>query len=91
MAKEVTINVLFFASAREAAGVASTIINMGTDEPSHTSILRKKLSEQFPKIAPLMLDEDSITLAVNEEYITPEGVVLQNGDTVAIIPPISGG
>jgi len=52
---------------------------------------RKKLSEQFPKLAPLMQDEDSITLAVNEEYIAPEGVALQNGDTVAIIPPISGG
>jgi len=40
MAKEVTICVMFFASAREAAGVASTIINLGADEPCHTSILR---------------------------------------------------
>jgi molybdopterin converting factor small subunit len=31
------------------------------------------------------------TLAVNEEYVTSEGVLLKNGDTVAIIPPISGG
>ena len=39
-----------------------------------------------------MLDEESLTLALNEEYI-PEGEVLplKAGDVVALIPPISGG
>jgi len=39
-----------------------------------------------------VLDEEMITLAVNEEYV-PDGEVMQLkfGDTVAIIPPISGG
>jgi molybdopterin converting factor small subunit len=38
----------------------------------------------------MVLDEDSLTLAVNEEYVT-EVMTLKAGDTVALIPPISGG
>jgi molybdopterin converting factor small subunit len=40
----------------------------------------------------MVLDEDNLTLALNEEYI-PTGQVfpLKQGDTVALIPPISGG
>jgi molybdopterin converting factor small subunit len=52
----------------------------------------KLLAERYPKLAPLVLDEENITLALNEEYI-PTGAVLKldSGDVVALIPPISGG
>jgi molybdopterin converting factor small subunit len=37
-------------------------------------------------------DEEMITLAVNAEYVPfGENKPLKNGDTVALIPPISGG
>ncbi len=65
----------------------------------HTS--RQVLAERYPSLASLVLDSNQITLALNEEYVTPEqessndgqqhGVVLSHGDTIAIIPPISGG
>ena len=53
---------------------------------------RTTLAERYPKLAPLVLDEDNITLALNEEYV-PAGAVLslKSGDVVALIPPISGG
>ena len=53
---------------------------------------RHSLSEKFPKLSDLVLDEESITLALNEEYL-PSGEIVQlkDGDTVALIPPISGG
>jgi len=36
--------------------------------------------------------EDSVILAVNQEYITPDQTVqLKPGEEVAVIPPISGG
>jgi len=53
---------------------------------------RQILAQKYPKLAPMVLDEESLTLALNEEYV-PTGQVLplKNGDTVALIPPISGG
>jgi len=50
----------------------------------------KQLAETYPKLAPMVLDEDNLTLALNEEYVT-QVQPLKNGDTVALIPPISGG
>ena len=51
-----------------------------------------KLASLYPKLATLVQDEDSITLALNEEYV-PMGEVwkIKDGDTVALIQPISGG
>jgi hypothetical protein len=37
---ELIVNVLFFASAREAAGTSSIHIQLGSEEKPHTSILR---------------------------------------------------
>ena len=50
------------------------------------------MAEKYPKLSDMVLDEDSLTLALNEEYV-PHGEVkdLKNGDTLALIPPISGG
>lgn len=50
------------------------------------------LAEKYPKLASLVLDEESLTLALNEEYVpTGEVLPLKAGDVVALIPPISGG
>ena len=92
----VNIKVLFFASAREAVGgLTSTFIKLseeGDDAVANTTTLRSKLATLYPKLASLVLDEENITLALNEEYV-PFGIVmtLKDGDTVALIPPISGG
>ena len=99
----VKVKVLFFASSREAAGCSATDISVtressggGNDDTSssspNTADLRRILAETYPKLAPLVMDEDRITLALNEEYV-PAGEVLslRDGDTVALIPPISGG
>mmetsp|Transcript_5197 Transcript_5197/g.9119 ORF Transcript_5197/g.9119 Transcript_5197/m.9119 type:complete len:93 (-) Transcript_5197:222-500(-) len=88
-----SVQVLLFASAREAAGnVSSVECSFGADEIADTATLRRQLADRYPKLAPLVMDESSLTLAVNEEYV-PEGetIVLKTGDTVALIPPISGG
>ena len=53
---------------------------------------RTSLAERYPKLAPLVSNEEYITLALNQEYV-PKGSVLplKTGDVVALIPPISGG
>jgi molybdopterin converting factor subunit 1 len=88
----VKIQVLFFASAREAAGgVSGTELELPSNEAT-TMGVRKKLAQLYPALATMVQDEDNITLALNEEYV-PAGQVLpvKDGDTVALIPPISGG
>jgi len=50
------------------------------------------MAEKYPKLSSLVLDEESLTLALNEEYVqSGEVIELKNGDTIALIPPISGG
>lgn len=87
----IQIKVLFFASAREAAGNVSQM-ELSFEESITTARLRTILAERYPGLAKMVLDEDSLTLALNEEYV-PSGEVieLKDGDTVALIPPISGG
>ena len=90
MSEKIIIQVLFFASAREAANVSSTVLEL--DESTNTTMLRQRLAELYPKLSAMVLDEDNLTLALNEEYVVSGQVIpLKNGDTVALIPPISGG
>ena len=88
----VTIKVLFFASAREAAGgvsFADVELPVGS---ATTTTLRRKLAEIYPDLESMVVDEDNIALALNEEYVTAgQELGLKSGDTVALIPPISGG
>eukprot|EP00529_Nitzschia_sp_RCC80_P035053 CAMPEP_0113506780 /NCGR_PEP_ID=MMETSP0014_2-20120614/36098_1 /TAXON_ID=2857 /ORGANISM="Nitzschia sp." /LENGTH=118 /DNA_ID=CAMNT_0000402313 /DNA_START=316 /DNA_END=669 /DNA_ORIENTATION=- /assembly_acc=CAM_ASM_000159 len=115
----VKVTVLFFASAREAAGgISQTTVEFDTSSSSSssssssppppspqqqqeqqpppnpnptTATLRQKLASMYPQLSKLVLDEDNLTLALNEEYVEPGNVVtLKTGDTVALIPPISG-
>ena len=92
MSDIVRIQVLFFASAREAAGdLSKTTLELTTDE-ANTQSLRQKLASLYPKLAPMVEDEDNLTLALNEEYVTKGQVLsLKDRDTIALIPPISGG
>jgi molybdopterin converting factor small subunit len=100
----VQITVLFFASAREAAGdissatlVLDDTLTTSLDKEGgvgvpNTQILRQKLAEIYPGLASMVQDEENLTLALNEEYVASGQVLpLKDGDTVALIPPISGG
>mmetsp|Transcript_10637 Transcript_10637/g.22437 ORF Transcript_10637/g.22437 Transcript_10637/m.22437 type:complete len:92 (+) Transcript_10637:172-447(+) len=89
----VRIKVLFFASAREAAGgVTKTTMEFEASDEANTQSLRQKLARQYPKLADMVQDEENLTLALNEEYVTSGQVLpLKDGDTIALIPPISGG
>jgi molybdopterin converting factor small subunit len=52
--------------------------------------IRRSLADRYPKLKDVILDEDNITLALNEAYVTST-TPLKQGDVVALIPPISGG
>ncbi len=86
-----SITILFFASAREAVGLSQMELTLPATG-WNTQQLRHVLAELYPALQSLVLDEESLTLALNEEYV-PAGEYpsLKSGDTVALIPPISGG
>ncbi|WP_099354234.1 molybdopterin converting factor subunit 1 [Fredinandcohnia onubensis] len=76
------ITVLFFAHLQEMAGTDR--LTLYEDELSVTD-LKEKLSNEHG-----IINLDQIMFAINEEYAVDEDVV-KAGDTVALIPPVSGG
>lgn len=79
-----TVTVRLFASLRERAGVAT----LSRDVPDGTTAgdLLAALQEDLP----ILRAAGRIALAVNSEYTSAEHH-LQDGDELALIPPVSGG
>lgn len=78
------INVLYFASIREQTGIASETINI-QEEYYTLKDLKKFLLEKYPS-----LSLDRVNFAINKTYSSLDTELKEN-DTVALIPPISGG
>jgi molybdopterin converting factor small subunit len=76
-----TINVLTFGAVTEITGDKSFIME-GIES---TEMLMQVLEEKFP-----LLKTVQYAIAVNKEVIQKQ-TALENGNTVAILPPFSGG
>ena len=81
-----TITVQLFASLAEAAGTRTVSLD---DLPPGATVadIAARLVDRFPRMAGLRA---SVLYAVNAEYVQADFPV-QPGDTVALIPPVSGG
>ena len=79
------IKLLFFASCRDITGCRE--VEQEVVEGVTVGALRDDLFQRFPGLAGL---SRALSIAVNAEY-ADEGTVLQPGDQVALIPPVSGG
>jgi sulfur-carrier protein len=79
------VRVLLFAGLREAAGAREVQVDLAPR--ASVAELREALARAYPALRPLLANA---AVAVNEEYAEAE-VRLQPGDTVALIPPVSGG
>ncbi|XP_043371400.1 molybdopterin synthase sulfur carrier subunit-like [Dermochelys coriacea] len=79
---------LYFARSAELAGVRSEIISV----PRQLTSLQlwEEIVKRHPRLAAI---QDQVVFAVRQEYVLlgDQLLVLQSGDEVAIIPPISGG
>ena len=79
------VNIRVFARLRDIVGAAE----LDRDVPTGTTAQRlwEDLVEEFPDIS---IYTGSISTAVNAEYAKME-TVLDDGDEVAFLPPVSGG
>nr|XP_033793467.1 molybdopterin synthase sulfur carrier subunit-like [Geotrypetes seraphini]XP_033793472.1 molybdopterin synthase sulfur carrier subunit-like [Geotrypetes seraphini] len=80
--------VLYFAKSAELADVRSERICVAQQTTSQQ--LWQEIVSRHPRLAAL---RDHVILAVCQEYVSigDQLLLLQPGDEVAIIPPISGG
>lgn len=77
------IKVLLFAGLQEKVGKSEVTI----DEESLTvSELIKEIRASEPR-----LELSNVMVAVNEEFVNDPEQVVGKGDTVALLPPVSGG
>ncbi len=78
------IKILFFGMSKDLAGESNGSLEI--DEHMKLNVFRTVLQEKYP----LFSQMDSFSIAVNESY-ADEDLILYENDTVAIIPPVSGG
>jgi molybdopterin converting factor subunit 1 len=78
------IKTLFFGITTDFVGASELQIDVteNTSVKDFKSVLKKAYS-QLERI-------NTYAIAVNEEYATDD-LILENGDVVAVIPPVSGG
>jgi molybdopterin converting factor subunit 1 len=81
----IRVKMIYFAQAREAAGTKGEEFSL--DKRSTVKTALSKAFEAHAKLRPL---EKVIKVALNEE-ITQEDAFLQEGDRVALLPPVVGG
>ena len=85
----VSVEVKFFASLREAAGVGSCKLDLPED--ANLEDVVRGVKERFPQLGDAL---EGIGIALNRRYMRRDELSLQKvrlGDEVALIPPISGG
>jgi molybdopterin synthase catalytic subunit len=79
------VRVLFFGAAREAAADEAEL----TVEQGVTArVAFGRLLERYPDLRRF---RSSLLVAVNQEYARDLDIVLQDGDELALFPPVSGG
>lgn len=78
--------VLYFAALRELLGKPEEDIELPEPE-LRIGALAQRLVQRYPELAPHL---GSVRFALNESFVDVEASVA-DGDTVALIPPVSGG
>lgn len=79
------IKLLFFGLARDLTGVAEEVVEL--PEGERLASLWAQTRERFPRLEEIT---SSLLTAVNQGVAGPS-TVLQDGDEIAFLPPVSGG
>ena len=79
------LQVRLFALYRDRLGMDTLEVELEEGVP--VTHLAERLTASYPNVFPPASD---LVIAVNQEYADP-ALILQQGDEVALIPPVSGG
>lgn len=85
MGSAISVNVLFFGAARDAAGTDETQLRLNPPHDSANAL--EQLLTAYPALRRF---GKSLLFAVNQEYARPEQEI-RDGDELAVFPPVSGG
>ena len=77
------VNVLAFGIAKDIFGRSSVDVELSGGTAGN---LKRSLEERYPRLKHLA----SYMVAVNNEY-AEDGLIINEKDEIAIIPPVSGG
>ena len=81
----ITITVKLFAAFGEAYGVSELTLELPPDSPV-SQVLESSIA-QHPQLEQW---RDRTRFGLNLEFVSPD-TILQDGDEVVLIPPVSGG
>ena len=84
-ARAVRVRVLFFGAAREAA-TDEAVLTLAPGATARQGLAR--VLEEYPDLGRF---RSSLLVAVNQEYARDLDVKLEDGDELALFPPVSGG
>ena len=79
------VRVLLFATLRETVGESE--LAWSADAGTTVGMFLASFLRAYPRLAP---HRKTLKVAVNQAFADP-GVVLRDGDEVALLPPVSGG
>lgn len=79
------VNVLFFATLRDAVGERKVVLDLPPGET--VAGLKRHLALIYPGVKPLL---DSVLISVNKEFAFEQDVI-PNEAEIALFPPVSGG
>jgi molybdopterin synthase sulfur carrier subunit len=81
----ITVTVKLFAAYQEACGVSDLKLELPAGTP--VAAVRDRLIAAHPQLAEW---QDVTRFGINLQFVPPE-TILQAGDEVVLIPPVSGG
>ena len=81
----ITVTVKLFAAYQEACGVSDLMLELPTG--TRVAAVRDRLIAAHPQLTQW---QNLTRFGVNLQFVPPE-TVLQGGDEVVLIPPVSGG
>lgn len=79
------VRILFFASLKDITG--ENAVDLELEENATVESVKIKITSIYPKLEPLL---NFVRIAINQEFAEAESVI-NNGDELAFLPPVSGG